>query len=69
MFENKNNPENNLTVDMETKSAKSQNGVHTFKGKITSKITGQLGYTVRILPKNPLLISQFDLGLVYWADQ
>ncbi len=68
LLENKDNPENNLTVDMETNAAKTKNGVHTYKGKINSKMTGHLGYTVRILPKNPLLISQFDLGLVSWAN-
>ncbi len=68
LYENKDNPAFNLTSDMETNGAKSKTGVHTYKGKISSKITGQLGYTVRILPKNPLLISQFDLGLVIWAD-
>ena len=68
-FEKQDSPANNLTVDMDTNGAKSKNGVHTYKGKINSKITGQLGYTVRIVPKNPLLISEFDLGLVNWADQ
>ncbi len=68
LSENKDNPENNMTVDMETNGAKSKTSVFTYKGKINSKITGQLGYTVRILPKNPMLISQFDLGLVVWAN-
>ncbi len=66
--ENKDNPEFNLTVEMKTNGTKSKNGLHNYKGKIKSNITGKLGFTIRILPKNPLLISQFDLGLVYWAD-
>jgi starch phosphorylase len=68
LYENMDNPAYNMTTDMDTNGAKTKTGVHTFKGKINSNITGQLGYTVRILPKNPLLISQFDLGLVIWAN-
>lgn len=65
--ENTDNPHLNNTVVMETSIAKSKPGIHTFEGKILCKISGEQGYTIRIMPKNQMLISPFDLGLVYWA--
>ncbi|HKI77156.1 MAG TPA: alpha-glucan family phosphorylase [Ignavibacteriaceae bacterium] len=67
-YENKDYPQLNSTVEMETKSVKTNPGVHNYQGKIICRISGQQGFTVRILPKNPLLISQFDLGVVHWAQ-
>ena len=67
--ENTDDPHLNSSVVMETSSTKSKPGIHTFEGKILCKISGEQGYTIRIMPKNQMLISPFDLGLVYWAGE
>jgi starch phosphorylase len=42
-------------------------GSHRFEGEIPLERTGAFGYTVRALPKNPLLASSAELGLVATA--
>jgi starch phosphorylase len=63
--ENQDDPELNSTVVMSP--ANSNNGVINYKGNIVTKHSGQQGFTIRIVPKNPMLISPFEVGLVYWA--
>src|SRR5437899_279841 len=48
------------------------NGQHdgplwTFQGTIPCRSSGQHGYAVRVLPKNPDLASPFEPGLVCWG--
>jgi glycogen phosphorylase len=38
-----------------------------YKGEISCDDTGHFGFTLRVLPKNPMLINQFELGLIKWA--
>jgi hypothetical protein len=38
-----------------------------LKGDMVTKHSGQQGFTIRVIPKNPLLISPFEVGVVYWA--
>jgi starch phosphorylase len=49
-----------------------QNGEHegtawTFRGTIPCRASGQYGYVVRVLPKNPDLSNPFEPGLVCWG--
>jgi len=67
-LDNKDYPQLNNTEIMETTAAKSKSGVSIYSGNITCKMSGQQGFTIRILPKNPLLFSPFELGVVYWAE-
>ncbi|MGE5680979.1 MAG: alpha-glucan family phosphorylase [Bacillota bacterium] len=57
----------NSFVNMEYDKSKSRHGSCYYKGAIVSQNSGQYGFTARILPKHPLLISPFDLGLISWA--
>lgn len=57
----------NTIVAMKSKDGSSQSGVYKYDGSIICKSSGQFGFTTRILPKNNLLRSPFDLGLIYWA--
>jgi len=41
--------------------------VHEFSGTIEPGTSGRHGYTVRILPKNPDLITPHKEGLVLWT--
>lgn len=43
------------------------NGVFSYAGNIKCETTGNFGYTLRVLPKHPLLNSPFELGLIKWA--
>jgi glycogen phosphorylase len=43
------------------------NGTTRFEGEVPLDRTGSFGYTVRALPKNPLLASPAELGLVATA--
>lgn len=49
-------------VIKKTKSSK-----YIYRGEINCKDTGQFGFTLRLLPKHPLLINKFELGLIRWA--
>ncbi|MBN1300331.1 MAG: alpha-glucan family phosphorylase [Melioribacteraceae bacterium] len=57
----------NSFVEMECKTKKSSVGKYKYNGIINCNITGQFGYTLRILPKHSLLINKFELGLIKWA--
>jgi len=48
--------------------AGNNDGSFTYKGNIVTAHSGQQGFTIRIVPKHPLLTSPFDVGVVYWAD-
>ena len=53
----------NMThIVKKTKSSK-----YIYRGEINCKDTGQFGFTLRLLPKHPMLINQFELGLIRWA--
>jgi starch phosphorylase len=41
-----------------------EGGRHAFAGEVRLELTGPFGYTVRIVPAHPLLISTADTGLV-----
>jgi starch phosphorylase len=64
--EKQDDPEYNSTVIMSPVKSP-DNGIVNYKGNIVTKHSGQQGFTIRIVPKNPLLISSFETGLVYWA--
>jgi starch phosphorylase len=58
--------ENTLT-DMATRSLKAvevTDGTARFEGDVPLERTGSFGYTVRVLPKNGLLASSAELGVV-----
>jgi starch phosphorylase len=58
--------ENTLT-DMATRSLKAvevTDGTARFEGDVPLERTGSFGYTVRVLPKNDLLASSAELGVV-----
>jgi len=67
-LEDQDNPQYNSTIVMNSVSEKNEEGFYTFSGNIKSERSGQQGFTIRILPKNFLLISPFELGVVYWAS-
>jgi glycogen phosphorylase len=62
------NPQHNSTVIMEIKGKKNKEGVRNYTGVIKTSKSGQQGYTIRILPKHPLMIHPFELGVVFWAN-
>lgn len=66
-LENDNNPQHNSTVVMNADLSKSKNGLYKYSGSVTCTKSGQQGFIIRILPKNSMLIHQFDLGVIYWA--
>jgi starch phosphorylase len=41
---------------------------YKYTGSIVCNTTGEFGYTLRILPKHPLLINQFELGAIKWVS-
>lgn len=43
-------------------------GTFKYEGSISCNSTGEFGYTLRILPKNSLLINQFELGVIKWVS-
>jgi starch phosphorylase len=61
------NPEYNETIILKSESRKSKESNYKFTGSITTRKSGQQGFTIRVLPKHPLLLNPFELGLIYWA--
>jgi glycogen phosphorylase len=61
-------PQNFSTVNMKPVTKKTANGNFEYTGSITCSKSGQAGYTIRILPRHEMLISPFELGVVYWAE-
>jgi starch phosphorylase len=66
-FDKKDDPYNSSSVVMKT-DEKNQNDFYSYSGSIVSQNSGHKGFTIRILPKNDLLINPFELGVVYWAN-
>ena len=67
-MENNDNPHYNLTEIMNVDQKKTKSGLSKYTGSIVCKESGHQGYTIRILPKNDLLIHPFELDVVYWAN-
>jgi len=67
-MENNDNPHYNLTEIMNADQKKTKSGFSKYTGRIVCKESGHQGYTIRILPKNDLLIHPFELDVVYWAN-
>jgi starch phosphorylase len=67
-MENNDNPHYNLTEIMNADQKKTKSGFSKYTGRIVCKESGHQGYTIRILPKNGLLIHPFELDVVYWAN-
>jgi glycogen phosphorylase len=65
--EKQDDPQFNSNVVMNVENKKSNDGIYKFVGYVKCRESGQIGYTIRILPKNSLFIHPFELGLVYWA--
>jgi starch phosphorylase len=47
--------------------AAAQGDAHEFAGTIEPATSGRHGYTVRVLPKNPDLVSPQKEGLILWS--
>ncbi|MFH2116020.1 MAG: alpha-glucan family phosphorylase, partial [Spirochaetota bacterium] len=54
-------------VRVEMKDTGSQGGAHEYTIEVECTVTGQHGYSVRILPRHPDLVHPFIPGLVRWA--
>jgi starch phosphorylase len=67
-LENENNPQYNSTVVMNTNVPVSKNGLYKYSGIVHCKESGHQGFTIRILPKQKMLIHPFELDVVYWAN-
>jgi starch phosphorylase len=59
--------DNRKFVTMTNSPKKTKSNKYFYRGEIECNDTGQFGYTLRILPKNELMINQFELGLIRWA--
>ncbi|HOV61608.1 MAG TPA: alpha-glucan family phosphorylase [Candidatus Hydrogenedentes bacterium] len=43
------------------------NGRWRYRGEVPCRQTGQLGFTIRVLPNHPDLFNKHELGLICWA--
>jgi starch phosphorylase len=43
-------------------------GWHVFRGETDPREAGRFGFTVRIVPRHPLLLDPHSLGLISWAE-
>jgi starch phosphorylase len=42
-------------------------GMHQYEGAIPCETSGRFGYEIRVIPKNPHLVSPFIPGLITWG--
>ncbi len=63
------NIQDGTPVKMNYQAAAEQEGEHWFTGKCPCNQTGQHGVAVRILPKHPDLINQYEMGLILWEKK
>lgn len=63
-FANENSFETMQCIDCNKDNATSK-----YEGSITCSITGEFGFTLRILPKNSFLINQFELDVIKWVSE
>lgn len=43
-------------------------GWHLYQGEVLPDEAGRFGFTVRVLPHNPLLLDPHSLGLIHWTE-
>ena len=64
-----NEPHANKFVTMKYVSKNEETGNLLYEGVISCMTTGEFGYTLRVLPNHPLLISKFELGVIKWVNE
>lgn len=62
-----NDPYSKSFVNMEYVKKDKTSGNYFFSGSLICQKSGRYGYTLRALPKNDLLVSSFEMGLICWA--
>jgi len=65
--DDQNKPYANSYVSMNCVQQIEGDNTHLYKGEIPCSSTGNFGFTIRILPKHPILINPFELGLIKWV--
>lgn len=60
-------PHANQSVGMEHLPEISKSNKFVYRGEIPCEDTGNFGWTVRLLPKNDLLIDPFEMGIIRWT--
>ena len=65
--DDQNKPYANSYINMNCKGLNNGDNVYDYKGEIPCASTGNFGFTIRILPKHPILINPFELGLIKWV--
>ncbi len=65
--DDQNKPYANAYVNMNCKGQNNGDNTYDYKGEIPCATTGNFGFTIRILPKHPILINPFELGLIKWV--
>ncbi|MFH1196546.1 MAG: alpha-glucan family phosphorylase [bacterium] len=65
--DDKNKAGSNKKVTMNYIPEESVEKKFRYKGEINCVDSGNFGFTLRVLPKHPLLINPFELGLIKWA--
>jgi starch phosphorylase len=59
---------NTKTVAMKA-DKKQADGVITYKAEVPVELTGQQGYSVRVLPHHPQLYNPTDIGTMKWFNK
>lgn len=54
-------------VTMKPADPGSDNGHHHYKGQFTCETAGRYGFTVRVVPSHPDLLTPVELGSIAWA--
>ncbi|MEN8191603.1 MAG: alpha-glucan family phosphorylase [Bacteroidota bacterium] len=67
-FDDSDKPHANKFATMKATTKNNDTGTFNYEGYISCVNTGEFGYTLRVLPKHPLLLNKFELGLIRWAN-
>ncbi len=66
--EKQDNPNYFSYVVLDVDHQEDKTGNYHYTGNIKCEHSGQQCFTIRILPKHPLLIHPFEISLIYWAN-
>ncbi|MFO0881464.1 MAG: alpha-glucan family phosphorylase [Gemmataceae bacterium] len=55
------------TLEMSSNGSQPEHGVWLFQGTIPCRVSGQHGFTVRVLPRHQALANPFEPGLLCWG--
>ena len=66
--DSKGNVKDGSTAEMKMVEKSDENGTYLFAGYVPCRVSGQHGFSVRVIPKHEDLVNPLDMCLVHWKN-